>query len=38
MADVAVRSAPDLSIEAMVDRVVETLAQARPDVLEMGHA
>ena len=38
MADVAVRSAPDLSIEAMVDRVIETLAQARPDVLEVGHA
>lgn len=38
MADVAVRSAPDLSIEAMVDRVVETLAQARPDVLEVVHA
>ena len=38
MADVAVRSAPDLSIEAMVDRVIDTLAQARPDVLEVGHA
>ncbi|WP_299692500.1 shikimate kinase [uncultured Tateyamaria sp.] len=38
LADVSVRSAPDLSIEAMVDRVIETLALARPDVLEVNHA
>lgn len=35
LADVAVRSAPDLSIEAMVDRVIETLLHERLDVLEV---
>ncbi|MEX0370573.1 MAG: shikimate kinase [Tateyamaria sp.] len=34
MADVTVRSEPDLSIDAMVDRVIATLLAERPDVLE----
>ncbi|MEL7125425.1 MAG: shikimate kinase [Pseudomonadota bacterium] len=38
LADVAVRSEPDLSIEAMVDRVIETLLRTRPDVLEEDNA
>lgn len=33
-ADVTVLSEPDLSIDAMVDRVVATLVAERPDVLE----
>lgn len=38
LADVGVRSAPELSIEAMVDRVIETLLRERPDVLEIEDA
>ena len=38
LADVAVRSEPDLSIEAMVDRVINTLLRTRPDVLEEDNA
>ena len=38
LADVSVQSLPELSIDAMVDRVIETLAQARPDVLEVNDA
>ncbi|MEM7631076.1 MAG: shikimate kinase [Pseudomonadota bacterium] len=38
LADVAVRSEPDLSIEAMVDRVIDTLLRTRPDVLEEDNA
>ncbi|MEL6565817.1 MAG: shikimate kinase [Pseudomonadota bacterium] len=38
LADVAVRSEPDLLIEAMVDRVIETLLRTRPDVLEEDNA
>ena len=35
LADVAVISAPGLSIEDMVDRVIDTLLRDRPDVLEV---
>ncbi|MEX0311270.1 MAG: shikimate kinase, partial [Tateyamaria sp.] len=38
MADVTVRSEPDLSIDAMVDRVIATLLAERPDVLETADA
>lgn len=38
MADVTVRSQPDLSIEDMADRVVDTLLTERPDVLEKHDA
>ena len=38
LADVAVRSEPDLSIEAMVARVIDTLLRTRPDVLEEDNA
>ena len=38
LADVSVQSLPDLSIEEMVDRVVDTLCLERPDVLEATHA
>ena len=34
LADVSVKSLPNLSIEEMVDRVIATLAAERPDVLE----
>lgn len=34
LADVTVASLPDLSIEQMVDRVIDTLLAERPDVLE----
>ena len=38
LADVAVKSLPDLSIEEMVDRVIATLLTDRPDVLETRNA
>ena len=38
LADVSVKSEPDLSIEEMVDRVIETLLRDRSDVLEVEHA
>ena len=38
LADVAVVSEPDLSIEDMVDRVINTLLADRPDVLEKRNA
>lgn len=38
MADVTVKSLPDLSIEQMVDRVIARLLAERKDVLEENHA
>ncbi|MEL6451349.1 MAG: shikimate kinase [Pseudomonadota bacterium] len=38
LADVAVQSLPDLSIEEMVDRVLAALCAQRPDVLEKTDA
>ncbi|WP_415920399.1 shikimate kinase [Tateyamaria sp. SN6-1] len=38
LADVAVQSLPELSIEAMVDRVIAALLAQREDVLEVDHA
>ncbi|WP_299626698.1 shikimate kinase [uncultured Tateyamaria sp.] len=38
LADVAVTSLPDLSIEEMVDRVIAVLLADRPDVLERSDA
>lgn len=37
-ADVMVKSSPDLSIDEMVDRVIETLLRSRRDVLEVKDA
>lgn len=37
-ADVVVKSLPDLTIEEMVDRVIDTLLADRPDVLEVFDA
>lgn len=38
LADVAVKSLPDVSIDEMVDRVIATLLRERPDVLESSDA
>ena len=38
LADVTVKSRPDYAIEDMVDRVLETLVEERPDVLEVVDA
>jgi len=37
-ADIVVKSSPELSIEEMVDRVINTLLELRPDVLEVRDA
>ncbi|MEL6618380.1 MAG: shikimate kinase [Pseudomonadota bacterium] len=38
LADVSVKSHPDYAIEDMVDRVIDTLLETRPDVLEVQDA